>query len=650
MAKVYSWEVSKNPNKYAYIVSPKDYTKAYVGNELKGENLEIVKNWVSSCSDEEYEAQFEKMVALCQESGYNVTFESVASYLNVNAICDNLRGPSGRGIKNIIVENRTNNNSTGVWTINYDDDSSEIVNILNFYAQDGKDGRDGRDGRDGSRGVSSKLIMIYTSGENGTPNTPEGGSNHFDTNELVCPDGWLRSDNNIKPPIFMSTGTFTDSESKLSTNVTWDKPIQITGDKGDPGADGISTEFIYCRTKIEPQKPTENDKTINGFVPNGWKASPEGINEDNPTEWVCIRNFNKELNEWGDWEGPNLWAKFGVNGQDGDGIQYIYYKTEKGTPPDNPTPQDYKNIYHLYQEKNLEWVPGMDENGKIDYKNVSSYLNIDNIAIYDKFKPILNNNDEPIAYAWTDNPTDVTVEYQYQWVSSRKYRTVDGKKIWDKFSKPALWGKFGEKGKAATIIRKIYFNGTSTSDIPVPPTSSTDIGTWSYIFPTTDYIPGENVVWGSEAEINVDDNTFVEGYVVVSSKGENPPLAATEENTKYVEELPKTKEDDYEYLYYKEAYYQWKGGWCTPYILTGTKGESATPIDYITYVFAYGWKDSFPEKPDFTSVDNTKFTDNSGNPCLGQTKDGEDRDVYWYDFPDTSNGKVENDLRRWYQC
>ena len=42
MAKVYSWEVS--PKKYAYIVHPNDYTQAYVGTELKGENLEKVKN------------------------------------------------------------------------------------------------------------------------------------------------------------------------------------------------------------------------------------------------------------------------------------------------------------------------------------------------------------------------------------------------------------------------------------------------------------------------------------------------------------------------------------------------------------------------------------------------------------------------------
>ena len=65
MAKVYSWEVSNSPKKYAYIVHPDDYNKAYVGTELKGTKLEKVKDWAAVCTDTQYAALFNKMVALC---------------------------------------------------------------------------------------------------------------------------------------------------------------------------------------------------------------------------------------------------------------------------------------------------------------------------------------------------------------------------------------------------------------------------------------------------------------------------------------------------------------------------------------------------------------------------------------------------------
>jgi hypothetical protein len=71
MAKVYSWEISKNPTKYAYIVNPIKLDEAYIGYELKGNNLEIIKEWTSNCTDDEYKEQFQKLITLCKINNYN---------------------------------------------------------------------------------------------------------------------------------------------------------------------------------------------------------------------------------------------------------------------------------------------------------------------------------------------------------------------------------------------------------------------------------------------------------------------------------------------------------------------------------------------------------------------------------------------------
>ena len=183
MSKVYSWQIQKNPAVYAYIVNPLEIENsnptAYIGNELKGNLLEKIKEWVRVCSDELYITQFNKMVELCKKKGYTVAFENPETYLNVTADCDNLRGPAGRGIKNIELTSSTNEKNE--YTIIYDDNTTSTFYVLN--------GQDGRPGADGDAGVSSKLIVIYRSGRNedGTtfkPDRPSGGSYDFVSNKI----------------------------------------------------------------------------------------------------------------------------------------------------------------------------------------------------------------------------------------------------------------------------------------------------------------------------------------------------------------------------------------------------------------------------------------------------------------------------------
>ena len=226
------------------------------------------------------------------------------------------------------------------------------------------------------------------------------------------------------------------------------------------------------------------------------------------------------------------------------------------TPPKNPTPYDYIENEDYQNIKN-EWFPS---------KN-TTYTNIHGELI--KF-----DSD------WEDNPKGVDINYQYEWVVTRKYRKNDSsdKKNWSSFSNPSLWAKFGVDGKNATSIKKIY--ALSENTYTVPPLNKEDItggSIWGTGFPTG-YIVGENVVWGAEAEVWSHNYDFVKSYKLVSTKDDNgiiiPPSDANEFNTKDVDVLPTEEDTSYTYLKYNDEYYKWKGEYSDPFLVTGLKGEN----------------------------------------------------------------------------
>ena len=659
MAKVYSWQVSERA--FAYIVDPNDTSIPRVGSEITNQkDLQVISDWAQNATDTQYDAQFEKMVTKCNSMGYNVDFETPVAYRTVATTCDNLRGPAGRGIQKIEYSHPAPNGEGSVYYIYYDDGWSDSIII-----KDGKDGRDGIDGKPGApgdSGVSSKLIMIYTSGVDADgniiiPERPVGGSYDFIDGVFVCPEGWSRNDGDdgsLTPPIWQSTRTFASTEA--STDNRWSTPVQITGENGAPGADGTSTEFIYCLSLNKPNifgpngERMESDPDVNGFVPNeswGFTASPQGVDEDNKCEWCCIRTKNKETGKWGEWTEPTIWSKYGENGQDGDGVQYIYLKNN-GKVPVNPTPfgydafdsndPDIKEVCENYQNKDTEWLPP-----------VGSYSNYSNdTATTPCVKDNTNIPENSDIGIWTDDPTDVDNEFQYVWVSSRKYRKSpdSDKKMWTKFSDPTLWAKFGESGKNATSIRRLYALSPSTGNPPDLPKDSNFTADWGTGFPK-DYKASENVVWATEAEIWAHNFEFVMSYRKVSLVDTDgnpiPPADATNENSKQVPYLPDEQNIGYTYLIYDKHYYKWDGGWCEPFLVTGVKGDPGSPINYTTYVFAFGYTDYPPARP----ISN--LPDKPGESCGDNSKY-----VSWVDFPDTTlyrDGIQEDGTdMRWFQC
>lgn len=252
----------------------------------------------------------------------------------------------------------------------------------------GEKGDKGEDGKPGTSVPSNLTAFVFKSSES-EPSKPVGGSWNLDTNIFTPPTGWYTTDQDMVGTIWMSWAVF---QTDGSIQGEWSTPIRLTGENGKDGQDGKSIEFIY---KTSNRTPTSADKpssvNVDGNVPEGWNNNPTGITEGTPYEWMCNRIKTEDV--WSDWNGPTVWAKWGANGKDGDGVEYIYKRTITNVSPDRPTE--------------------------------------------------VSQEDEFVPDGWTDDPTGVNEDNMYEWVCVRKYK--EG--IWSEFSNPALWAKWGEKGE-----------------------------------------------------------------------------------------------------------------------------------------------------------------------------------------------------------
>lgn len=237
-------------------------------------------------------------------------------------------------------------------------------------------------GANGKNGVNgSTFYFIYTA-ESSTPSTPT----FTDPTSFIKQSVW-----SLKPPtptsgkfVYMSQAML---NARTNTFGTWSTPIRITGLNGENGADGTDIEFIYLRnTGDTPSKPASVNK--DDYVPSGWTDSPSGITATYQYEWVCVRTKPSGSGTWSAYSTPVIWAKWGDKGTDGDGMEYIFQRTEVETAPSTP----------LILSPNAGFVPS----------------------------------------GWTDEPSGVSADYPFEWVSVR--HKTNGK--WGAFSKPTLWNNY----------------------------------------------------------------------------------------------------------------------------------------------------------------------------------------------------------------
>ena len=242
------------------------------------------------------------------------------------------------------------------------------------------------------------------------------GSYNEILDQVTYPSGWSGSSDLTGSPIWMIIGTFT------STGSSWTDPIKITGKDGINGADSKDQEFIYKLSTTEstkPSSPTDNSN-VSGYVPSGWTNHPTGISETFTCEWVCVRIYNESTMIWGSWIGPILWSKYGTNGMDGDGSEYIFRRyaaelTASEIISNNPTPSDWETNTS-YQSTTEEYIPTN----------------------------------------WTDSPTGADISTRFEYVCIRKFDGSTGK--WGRFSNPSVWSRYlqGEPGADGSKLEYIY--------------------------------------------------------------------------------------------------------------------------------------------------------------------------------------------------
>lgn len=351
--------------------------------------------------------------------------------------------------------------------------------------KDGKDGKDGQDGKDGIDGVpgidgdTTRVVIAYKSTKSiERPDTPVGGSWDYDTNTITYPEGWSGSDSNPNGYVWMSTATFS---SKGTIVVPWSTPVRLTGADGHDGSDGSNIEFVYKLTVtslVTPTKPTGNSQTE--AIRQGWTDHPTGISESYQCEWVCSHNLQAD-GTWSEWEGPTIWSKWGVNGKDGDGVEYIYQRTKLPASPKEIT---------------------------------------DNNPDQDEYIPQSAPGEQP----WTDDPKGVSEEFKYEWVSKRKYKGDTHK--WGNFSSPSLWAKWGDDGQDGQHLRVMYTK-TSGSDVKPRDPDRLNINPgsiWGVGMPS---VTGKEAIWGIQALVTFDNKLVIDESLPEDERGWQGPYLIT---------------------------------------------------------------------------------------------------------------------------
>ena len=324
-------------------------------------------------------------------------------------------------------------------------------------------------------GISYQNVTVFKStGQSTTmPDKPVGGHWNAATNEITYPDGWTPA-NTYEGVVWMSNGTFISTNGELLNE--WSTPVRITGETGQAGVDGLSIEFIYKLVQDEEVVVSKPDsQNTDGYIPSGWTNHPSGISATNRVEYATQRT--KKDGTWTEWIDPFIWSRWGENGLDGDGVEYIYVRTNANKKPTRPTTSEQ----------------------------------------VDDYTPPKNVNDTQCEGDWLDDAKGVVSEtWRWEWCCSRKSKNG----VWGAFSEPALWAAYGEDGDS---IEMRFRRSTSSFTAPACDRSARTPSGWTTDVPTS----GGDFVWQIFARINRYDELIGEWSAPICVTGERGPQGET---------------------------------------------------------------------------------------------------------------------------
>ena len=290
--------------------------------------------------------------------------------------------------------------------------------------------------------------------------------------------------NNPGKYLWMSTATFSEANNGAIVG-TWSTPVCLSGEDGRNGTDGEWKAFAYhlCTSRSQFEglsaptlsDPEEEDSLDSGSQdPNtglwsGWTDHPQGISEDFPIEAASIGVRDRNTETWS-YDTPFIWSRWGEDGIDGDGVEYLYIIATQSEVQDvldsvtNEPTGKKELIPALYLPQNLaEFNQYLESIDITESSDKAEALNTYYTDRQNEWMPA-----GTLGTRWTDDPSDVSQFEPYEFVSVRKYGydSVSGEFRWGFWSKPALWAKFGKDGTAGrSVFTSMVFCRTSRYDL-----------------------------------------------------------------------------------------------------------------------------------------------------------------------------------------
>ena len=406
----------------------------------------------------------------------------------------------------------------------------------------GEPGSDGKDGKD------YEWIFARTSQYKAPAQPPTAQQDDYIPSSSETSDGQVWTDDAVGPD---SDTPYEWASKRVKVNGMWGKFTDPAlwakfSFDGAPGVDGTDVEWIFKRTSSNTAPNTPSGSDEDGYVPSGWTNNPTGPNSERPYEWTCVRY--KTGGHWSGYSAASLWAKWsfdGADGVDGEGVEYIFTRTETedpGTVPDVPDVAEYDN---------------------------------------------------PPA-PWTDDPTGVDATYRYEWVSKRN--KVEG--VWGAFSSPSIWARYSYDGQPGNWTSYVFKNSDTepakpTSYDPIPSGWSdapTGVGIWWMSKATIDASTGKAGAWSTPIRVTGEDgepgpHTDFK-YAKNNSTTTAPALVKTDRTPAGWSDTPPSLSSG-EYLWMTQAEIDADDnllhptvGWATPVRISGgqgPKGDDGAP-------------------------------------------------------------------------
>lgn len=366
----------------------------------------------------------------------------------------------------------------------------------------------------------------------------------------------------------------------------WSEPFRLTGADGKDGNDGNDIEFVYKITQNNsaPTLPANSNRDDYTEPNNGWYDNPQGVSETWQYEWVAQRTkpaAKAGTGNWGNWQGPTLWSKWGEKGMDGDGYEYIYYRTQaENIAPDTP----------------------VAANNTDDEARPQAFIN-----------GVAQTTTSPGGMYWTDDPQGVRENLMFEWVSVRK--KTDG--VWSAFQKPAIWAKWGETGLSGGNYQYRYKISATTPSIPTDQAASGWSEDSEMVPPEGQYVwqihrfknaDGSLTAWtglirltGADGKDGEDGNSIEFLYARNNDKNNYPQKPNTNQTTDWTGtgpdgtqwfDNPQGVDDSHRYEYvtqrYKDKSTQKWGAYSEPglWSVFADKGKDGDGYEYIFARFA----------------------------------------------------------------